>query len=77
MTRAEFLRELEGVLELPAETLQGDEEMGELEGWDSLGLMSFIAMADSKLGVSPPAEQIAQAKTVGDLMALLGDRVSE
>lgn len=77
MTRAEFLRELEEVLELPAQTLQGTEEMAELGGWDSLGLMGFIVMADSKLGVSPPAETIAQSRTVGDLISLFGDRVTQ
>ncbi|WP_207459115.1 phosphopantetheine-binding protein [Azospirillum sp. SYSU D00513] len=72
MNRTEFLLALDDMLELPAGTLTGTEELDGLEGWDSLGVISFIALVDERTQKVVEAEKLAQAKTVGDLLALAG-----
>jgi acyl carrier protein len=76
MTQQEFLRELEEVLEADAESIKGDETLADLGSWDSLAVMSFIAMVDENYGVTLAASKLASAKNVEDLIALLGDKIS-
>ena len=76
MTKQEFLRELEDVLEADVESINGDETLADLGSWDSLAVVSFIAMVDEKCGVTLAASKLADAKSVGDLIALLGDKIS-
>lgn len=75
MTKQEFLRELEDVLEADVDSIKGDETLADLGSWDSLAVMSFIAMVDEKFGVTLAASKLADAKSVGDLIALLGDKI--
>ncbi len=72
MDRTEFLLALDEMLELDEGTLTGDEELESLEGWDSLAVISFIALVDEKVGVVVEGERLARAKTVGDLLAIAG-----
>jgi acyl carrier protein len=72
MDRKDFLLALDEMLELPAGTLTGSEELDTLDGWDSLGVISFIALVDEKLNIVVEGEKLAQAKTVDDLLALAG-----
>lgn len=76
MTRQEFLTELEEVIEADTGSITGDEALADLAGWDSLAVMTFIAMVDEKFDVTVPANKIAASKNVGDLIALLGDKIS-
>jgi acyl carrier protein len=70
MTRAEFLSEMNEILNLPAGTLQGHEKLEELENWDSTSLITFIALADAHSGVSISPAQVVNCSTVGDLLRL-------
>jgi acyl carrier protein len=65
-----FLRELELTLELPVDSLQGNEQLADIPEWDSLAVISFIALVDEKLGLAVDGEALANALTVGDLLAL-------
>ncbi len=76
MTRTQLLNEIEEILELDPGTLTGDEPLVDLEGWDSLATLSYIAMADEKLNVQLSGIATARAATVNDLVALLGDKIS-
>ena len=76
MTKAEFLRALEGVLELPQGSIRGDERLEALEGWDSLAVMGFIAMVDEKLGLDLSATRLAECGTVGDLLDMVKEKVA-
>ena len=76
MTRSEFLRALEGQLELPAGSLKGNQALTDIEGWDSLAAVMFIALADEKVGVTISGNQIANSKTMDELLSLLGDKLS-
>lgn len=72
MNATDFLLALDEMLELPAGTLTGDESLDSLDGWDSLAVISFIALVDEKLGLVVEGEKLAKAKTVRDLLLLAG-----
>jgi acyl carrier protein len=72
MTRSDGLRLLEETLDLRPHTLTGGEKLGEVEGWDSLSTMAFIAMADREFGLALPGNRVVACRTVDELIALLG-----
>ncbi len=76
MTKADFLRELDEMLELAPGTLSGDEVLAEVDGWDSLAVISFIALVDEKLNLVVEGEKLARAKTVADLLDIAGVTVA-
>ena len=57
---------LDTEMELSMDTLLGD-----IEEWDSLSVVSFIAMAKATCGKKVERVAIASAKTIGELFALL------
>lgn len=76
MRREDFLREMDELLELDPGTLKGNEALADLDGWDSLAVISFIALTDEKLDTVIDGESLAKAATVQDLLNLLGDRLA-
>jgi acyl carrier protein len=70
MSKDEFYAHLEFILELEPNTIHGAENLKDLEGWDSLAKISFIAMGDVELGVIVSATGLLACKTVGDLVRL-------
>jgi acyl carrier protein len=76
MRREDFLREMDELLELDPGTLTGQETLGDLASWDSLAVISFIALTDEKLDTVIDGESLAKAATVQDLLDLLGDRLA-
>lgn len=72
MNAREFLLALDETLELDAGTLKGDETLESLDNWDSLAVISFIAMVDEKLNLVVSGAKLAAAKTVADLLAVAG-----
>jgi acyl carrier protein len=75
MTKSAFLVRLESILEADEGTVQGSSVLQDLEGWDSLAVMSTLAMFDKQFGVKVPAETIYKCRTVDELTALAGDQV--
>jgi acyl carrier protein len=76
MTRHEFVRALEGQMEIPEGSLKANQALTDVDGWDSLAAVLFIALADEKAGVIVSGDQVAKAKTLDDLLALLGDHLA-
>lgn len=75
MTKKEFYEQLENILEMPAGSITGSEQLEELASWDSLAMVSFVAMADERLGATPGAERVQKSTSVADLVALMGDKI--
>ena len=75
MTRDEFLRRFEEMLEADPGSVTPDSTLQEL-GWDSLEVVTFLALADEQLGVQLRPRDINASKTVSDLVALFGERIS-
>lgn len=67
---SEFIRRLEEMLELKAGSLSTGNQLREISSWDSLAVMSFIALLDGTYGISVPASRIPSCRTVGDLLIL-------
>lgn len=65
----EFLAEMAEILE--EDEVAADAELASFESWDSLAVLSVLAMADSDFGVTLTADEVNDAKTVGDLHALI------
>ena len=76
MKAAEFLREIESALEIGEGSLPEGAALADLDFWDSMAALTFITLADEKLGLNVPGDRIAGCGTVGDLLSLLGDRVT-
>ncbi len=76
MDRKDFLLALDEMLELDPGTLTGEEALESLDSWDSLAVISFIALVDEKTGVVVEGEKLAKARTVADLLALAGAPVT-
>jgi acyl carrier protein len=72
MTKSQFLQRLETILEVDPETLQGSDSLKDLGGWDSLAVMSTLAVLDRQLGVKVPAKTLYECRTVDDIAALAG-----
>lgn len=71
MTSKEFMQEVETLLELDAGTISGKETLADLQGWDSMAAIGFIAMADAVAGIVIVPADLAKCKTVVDLAALV------
>ena len=76
MNKKEFLNKIEEIIEVEENSLTGSELLEDLEDWDSLAVMGFIAMIDVNFALTIRAEKINECKTVNDLASLLGDHVS-
>jgi len=71
MSREEFLLEMDEILGLRAGTLRGDEELGEIQNWDSTALVGLIVLAEvNNAHISP--DQVVSCSTVADLLRLAG-----
>ena len=71
----EFIREFEQVIEKPAGSLDGSESLSDMEGWDSMAMVAFIAMADSVLGANVTVKDLIACKNVSDLARLFPDKI--
>ncbi len=72
MTRPEFLLAMDNLLELPENTLHGPEQLDDLENWNSLSMIEYIALADSGKGAKLSPRQIRDCNTIDDLAKLAG-----
>jgi acyl carrier protein len=66
-------REIEKALDIPANSLTGNEMLQDIPEWDSIATISFIAMADSIFKVEVPPKILENCITVQDLVNLLSE----
>lgn len=76
MTTSDFLRALEEALEVDQNSLQESQRLEDVEIWDSMAAMIFMALVDEETGLSVTGDQIMDCQTVGDLVGLLGDKIA-
>jgi acyl carrier protein len=67
---SDFRNGLAEILEIDVADLNDSFELGEL--WDSLAVVSTLALIDEIHDISVSAEDLAECKTVGDIEALIG-----
>jgi acyl carrier protein len=75
MDRVAFVTKLTAALERPAGSLSEASSL-DVKGWDSIELVSVIAMVDEELGVSVSGEDLGTCNTVAALLDMLAAKVA-
>lgn len=60
------------MLEIPDGSLTGDENLSDLEQWNSMAMFSFITFGDEHFQKTLSPRQFATCQTVNDLGNLVG-----
>ena len=71
MDKRLFIERIEEILREPSGSLQETTRLKDLEGYDSIGLLSVIAIVDEHYGVTLDANALNRCETVGDLSNLV------
>jgi acyl carrier protein len=77
VTKTEFYETIDEILEVSPGTIKGDEHLKDLESWDSLAVVSFIAMMHAALHNTIPAAKVKASRSVQDLFALVSDKITD
>jgi acyl carrier protein len=67
VSKTQVLEQLAQILEVPAGSLTGDEKLDDLQEWNSIAMMSFIAFADEHFNKILSPRQFVACETVNDL----------
>ena len=68
----EFLKSIAGILEV--ETVREADDLKSFPQWDSLAVLSVIAMLDANYGVNLRAADFTPINSIADLWALVQSR---
>jgi acyl carrier protein len=75
MKKSDFLLLVDELIEKEPATLKGPEVLTELEGWDSVAVMGFIALVDEQFEFTLSPKRLAECRTVDDLVGLVGNHI--
>lgn len=70
MGKEEKIAIIEEVMELKKGTLTENSVLADYDEWDSLAVISLMAMMDTKFGKNLPIDKIKEIETVADILAL-------
>ncbi len=62
---------------LDVDKVNPGDDVTSFPAWDSLGVLSILALADSEYGVTLTGEEIAAMKVVSDLEKLIATRMAK
>ena len=71
MTNEEKIALLEELMEVDEGTLTPETLLSNIEEWDSVSFLSFMAIMDEKFGKVVTGSEIKAKETIADLMALM------
>ena len=71
MDNTRFLSHIEEALRAEPGSVTMADQLRNLEGWDSIGALSIIAVIDEQYGLTLDAGALLTSQTVGDLAALV------
>jgi acyl carrier protein len=77
MRRIEFYLMLDEIIDEEPGTIQGDEALSGLGGWDSLAVMTFIAAIDENFNVILEPRELADCQTIADLLNLVKNHIED
>lgn len=69
----DFLEKFVEIIDAEEENISADTLLSDIEEWDSLAYISFIAFARTDYSAKVTASEIRNAKTVSDLYNLVKD----
>jgi acyl carrier protein len=76
MTKHKLLERIKEALQRE-ENLSLDMKLKDIKEWDSLGIISIIALYDQLFSIVLTLEQLNSCKTVEDVINLVGDKIDE
>ena len=76
MTRRTLLHKLEALLNHDEGELSGTESLEDLPDWDSLAILSVIALFDKELGFVIKPAVVLKCKTIDEVMDLVANRLA-
>lgn len=68
-----FIAQLSEALSLPEGTLRPQQQLRELPNWDSLAVLTTLALVDECFGKSLSGEALSRCETVEDLCRLIDE----
>ncbi|MDI7776132.1 acyl carrier protein [Asticcacaulis sp. EMRT-3] len=71
MDKPAFIAAVADILEADPSGLTGEEKIDDVGNWDSLSVITFVAMVDADLGKAVDSDKLKDAKTLDDLAALV------
>ncbi len=72
MKKQDFVQKLEELMELDEGELTIDSDMHDIDGYDSMALLSIIAFVDKNFGKKLTADQLIKVTTVESLINQIG-----
>lgn len=72
MKKSEFFEELKDILEAEGIAIDENSKLSEAGTYDSMSIMSIIALVDDNFNKRLTSDQLKSVKTTGDLMKLVG-----
>lgn len=75
MTKKELIEMLEEIVEAEPNTLTGEERLEDLQSWDSLAVVNFIAVVDENFGLTLEPKKIMESETINQLISLLDGHI--
>jgi acyl carrier protein len=66
-------RLLSQAMELPKARFTGNERLAEMERWDSLALLNFMALIDANYGITLSSEKLLQCESIADIEAVVAE----
>lgn len=70
MHMEKFLTEMAELVEVEAGSLNPEDKLEDLENWNSMAMMGYIALADTASGKKLSPRQIRECETLADLAKL-------
>jgi len=65
---------LSQAMDLPKGKLTGDETLSEIEAWDSLAILSFMAFVDTNCGITLRPDELLKCESIRDVKAIINNR---
>jgi acyl carrier protein len=75
MSKQSTFEALEELLRLPAGSLKGKEQLKDLNQWDSLAMVEFVAMVDERFGIDILPEDVRECRTIDDLAETVASQI--
>lgn len=72
MTKQEFCKEIAEIMEVD-DAIDETTDLTKYEEFDSLAIMSLVALINSKFGKRIPGTQLKSVKTPAELISLIGE----
>ena len=73
MTKNDFIRELEAMMTLPPNALSESTPLSKVPQWDSMETLNYVVLVKEKFDKIVDGADVAKARTVTDLVTLVGD----